>query len=404
MATVDWSYMDAERHFTESEDCWTRHLEAQFSDRSVHIAPGPDGTRYWHFGDHLLTKGRKVTTRIMTPGSYGAVVRGVEGGPAATDTLDAFLPEFTQRGAFLAEMDAQRIESALVMPDKALNVTWDLRHDVDAAHANVRAYNRWLEEDWGYDQDGRILGVPIVVLFDPEQAAAEVERVIEAGARAVLFNTGPVFGRSPADRAYDRVWGPLNDARVPVAFHIDYFGYHEFFSSAWGELAEPTSEADVNAFQWLTCAGMRPMMDMVASLVTHNLFGRFPDVNLISVSNGSEWVRDLQRLDDFTSPDFAWPRTESTWWKGGHLADPPSEQIRQHLYVAPFAWDDLSSVLAYVPSSRLLMATDYPHPDGFAKADDYLEIAHGLDEPTVRAITHDNLRTLLFPEGKSRPA
>jgi predicted TIM-barrel fold metal-dependent hydrolase len=352
----------------------------------------------WYFGSAPLTKARKVSTRIMLPGSYGRVVRGAAESTATQgQTLDAFLPEFIDRQTFLSVMDEQSIEAALVMAGQAVNVPFDLRFDPEAAHANVRAFNKWLAEDWGLAFQDRIFGVPIMVLFDPELAEQEVERVINDGARAILLNTGPVLGRSPADRIYDGFWARVNEARIPVIFHIDYFGYHDFFSAAWGEMAAPTSEADVNAFQWLTCAGSRPMMDMVASLVTNNLFGRFPNVNVVSVSNGSTWIRDLQRLDNYTSPDFAWPRNEATWWKGGHLTSAPSDTIREHVYVAPFIWDDMSEVLEYVPASRILMATDYPHPDGFAEASDYLSLLEKLDGETTRAITHDNLHGLIHP-------
>ena len=46
-------------------------------------------------------------------------------------------------------MDEQRVERALVMPVHAFNVTWDLRGDLDAAYANIRSFNWYLEEDWG---------------------------------------------------------------------------------------------------------------------------------------------------------------------------------------------------------------------------------------------------------------
>jgi predicted TIM-barrel fold metal-dependent hydrolase len=252
-----------------------------------------------------------------------------------------------------------------------------------------------VEEDWGFDDDHRIYATPLLVLFDPDLAVAELERVLNAGARAIALNTGPVLGHSPGDPKFDGFWGLLNEAKAPVCFHIDYFGYHDFFSAAWGELAEPVSEAQVNAFQWITCAGMRPMMDMVASLVMHNVFGKFPDVPILSVSNGSAWIKDLERLDAFASPDFPWPRDEAVWWPGGRLSAPPSEVIRQHLYVAPFVWDDMTEILEYVPAERVVMATDYPHPDGFAVAEEYLSLLTTVEPSVAQLITRDNFTRLL---------
>ena len=72
-------------------------------------------------------------------------------------------------------------------------------------------------------------------------AVTELQRVLGAGARAIILNIGPVLGKSPADLSFDRFWGLVNEAAIPVIFHIDFFGYHDFFSSAWGEVAEPSA-------------------------------------------------------------------------------------------------------------------------------------------------------------------
>ena len=397
--TNDESYrfFDAERHFSEPDDCWTRHLESRFADRAVHVRREPDGRGNWFFGDRPLTRAREATVDMMIPGSYGLMARGAEERkePGDGDAIDAFLPEFTNVETFLGVMDEQNVEAALVMGGETLNVPYDLRHDIDAAHANVRAYNRWIEEDWGFARENRVFGVPLMLLFDPAQGVAELQRVLDAGARAVLLNIGPVLGKSPADRAFDHFWSLVNEAAVPVVFHIDYFGYHDFFSSAWGEVAEPTSVAEINAFQWLTCAGMRPMMDMVASLVLHNLFGRYPSVNIMSLSNGSAWIRDLQRLDPFCDAGFPWGQEPSTWWRGGRLSALPSEIIAEHLYVAPFVWDSMEEVCQYVNPARIVMASDYPHPDGFADARDYSVLVKGLEPGDRQGIMRDNLRQLI---------
>src|SRR5579862_9188817 len=179
LAEPAYRYFDAERHFTEPDDCWTRHLESTFADRAVHVVRAADGTGIWYFGDRPLTRAREAIVDMMIPGSYGLMARRGASGPDDSQpaTMDAFLPEFTDVTTFLRVMDEQNVEAALVMAGEALNVPYDLRHDIDAAHANVRSFNRWLEEDWGYAREGRVFGVPLVVLFDPVQAVAELQRV-----------------------------------------------------------------------------------------------------------------------------------------------------------------------------------------------------------------------------------
>jgi predicted TIM-barrel fold metal-dependent hydrolase len=193
---------------------------------------------------------------------------------------------------------------------------------------------------------------------------------------------------------FDPFWSVANEASIPIVFHIDYFGYIDFFSTAWGEPAPPTSEAAVTPFQWLTCAGSRPMLDMVASLVLHNLFGRFPRLNIVSLSNGAMWIKDIARLDSMASPDFQW-RDNTSGWPGGPLDAAPSEIVREHLYVAPFAWDDFNEVTEFVPVERIVMATDYPHPDGFAVASDYETVLKGFSSDAIRAVMRENLNALI---------
>jgi hypothetical protein len=85
------------------------------------------------------------------------------------------------------------------------------------------AFNRWLEDDWGYRYDGRIFAVPYIALVEPAAAAAELRRVIDAGAVAVNIRAAPVAvpggRRSPFDPAYDAIWALAAEAGVVVATH-----------------------------------------------------------------------------------------------------------------------------------------------------------------------------------------
>ena len=51
------------------------------------------------------------------------------------------------------------------------------------AAAAFQAFNRWLEEDWGFAHEGRIFAVPYVQLLDPQAAVDELGSLVERGAR-----------------------------------------------------------------------------------------------------------------------------------------------------------------------------------------------------------------------------
>ena len=126
----------------------------------------------------------------------------------AVETLHA-------RGLAWADaMQRSLVEATILLPTLGVAVEYDLRDDVELSYASLRAFNRWLEQDWGYGDDGRIFAVPMLSLLDIDQAVLELERVIAAGARMVHLCTGPIAGRSPADPHFDPFWARCAEASM----------------------------------------------------------------------------------------------------------------------------------------------------------------------------------------------
>jgi len=56
-------------------------------------------------------------------------------------------------------------------------VETQLRETPEVLYPSLRAFNRWLEEDWGFDHEGRLIAAPMLVLASfSSVAAAPVER------------------------------------------------------------------------------------------------------------------------------------------------------------------------------------------------------------------------------------
>jgi len=111
------------------------------------------------------------------------------------------VPEFVDAKAHLTRMDEQGVESCLMLPTTGVGIEPQLREPKhrEALYPSIRAFNRWVEEDWGYGLDGRIYGALMMTLVDLDEAIREVDRIIAAGARFVVLTTGPIEGRSPGD-------------------------------------------------------------------------------------------------------------------------------------------------------------------------------------------------------------
>ena len=253
----------------------------------------------------------------------------------------------------------------------------------------MRAFNRWLEDDWGYAYQERIFAVPLIGLIDLEAACSELERVLRAGARMIHLKTGPVAGRSPADPFFDPFWSRVHEAGIPVVYHIGDPGYNALFGKAWGEDPNPAVRTQ-SAFQWAFLHGDRPIMETLGALTYHNLFGRYPELRIVSIENGSDWVAYLfKQLDKKKGMGRQGP------WPGGYFRGRPSEILRDHLQLTPYPEDDVRDLVALLGEDRVLFGSDYPHPEGLAEPNDFQDLLEGLPPDSIERVMRDNTARLL---------
>jgi hypothetical protein len=196
---LPYRLFDADNHYYEPRDAFTRHIEARYRDQAVHVVE-VDGKDAIFVGDRPFTFLAPYYRSVAAPGSLREMLRtlSASGSIAETARDHPIQPEYVDRSARLAVMDEQGVESCLMLPSLGVCVEHCMKHDVGQTYANLRAFNRWLEEDWGFGTDGRVFGVPLLSLLDVDEAVTELERVRDAGARIVHLRPGPVAGRSPA--------------------------------------------------------------------------------------------------------------------------------------------------------------------------------------------------------------
>ena len=58
-----------------------------------------------------------------------------------------------------------------------------MHEDVDLIYASIRAFNRWLVDDWGFAYKNRIYAGATMSLLDLDRAVAELEWLLEQGVR-----------------------------------------------------------------------------------------------------------------------------------------------------------------------------------------------------------------------------
>lgn len=382
---------DADSHLYETRDAFTRFLAPEHAHLGIRVVAGDDGSERILVGDKPFTFLKPLYDQAPVPGTLRDVLRNLSSGAITDVRLEGPVePEFVDPAARLAWMDEHHVEMAVVVPSLGGTVEVFMQDDPVQTAVNLHAFNQWLEEDWGFAAGGgRIYTTPMVSLLDVDAAVREVEWLRDRGARFLHLRPGPAGRRSPADPIFDPFWARVEEAGMVVVLHISESGYNELVSSAWSEDPHPSSW-NISAFQWTATYGDRPIMDTVTAMIMHNLFGRFPGLQLLSLENGSLWVPYL-----LAAMDKMKGMGRNSPWLGGRVTGRPSEIFRQHFHVSPFHEERIAPLIDAIGVDRIVFGSDYPHPEGVAEPAEYLHALEGLDQQSVRQIMGDNLRSLL---------
>jgi predicted TIM-barrel fold metal-dependent hydrolase len=391
MAVPTTGLFDADNHYYEARDCFTRYIDPSFRDRAIRLVQAADGSERVMVGNRPFTFLHDALRDVVNkPGSLRDMLRAMSSGSVnEADVTEVMQPEYVDRHARLALMDRQGVEAILLFPTLGVCVEHFMKDDPDQLYANFHAFNRWLDDDWGFAHEDRLFAAPVMSLRDVDRAVEELEVVLDRGARVVSLRPGPAFGRSPADPHFDPFWARVNEAGALVAFHIGESGYNEMMAPHWGDDPNPSSHRQ-SAFQWTNFYGDRPIMDTFSALVLHNLFGRFPNVRCLSVENGSLWVQYIiKAMNKMNGMGRNGP------WIGGRLTERPSEVFKRHVFVSPYHEEDIVALAGAIGDRQVLFGSDYPHPEGLAEPSDFADAIAPLGDDAVRAIMRDNLRGLL---------
>jgi predicted TIM-barrel fold metal-dependent hydrolase len=259
--------------------------------------------------------------------------------------------------------------------------------DIEALHATMHAFNRWLLETWSFQ--GPTVGAPLLSFADVDKALAELEWLLSEGARVINVCPGPVRGvgdvrHSPAHRRYDPIWQRINDAGVAIAYHAADTGYFRYFK----DYDDP---ADYNAFSNQIRLGSlwshdRPMQDMLAVMVMQRLFDRFPNLRIVSVEQGSSWLPVILK------------KLEKSYRQRPSLyAEDPTETIRRHLWMCPFWEDDIPQLVGLIGADRVVLGSDWPHPEGVEEPAQFAKYLDGLGDEQVEMVMRTNGRRLMTP-------
>ena len=383
MREIDFPIFDGDNHYYEAEDAFTRHMDRRMQHRCMQWAEVNGRRRLLVGGKVNRFIPNPTFDPVARPGCLDDYYQGKnEKGLSIRDAFGELEPirlEYRDRDARLEVMDGQGVHGAFFFPTLGVGMEEALIDDPEAVVAAFRAFNRWLEEDWGFAYQERIFAAPYLTLVDVDAAVAELEWALDHDARLVVMRSAPVrrpgSSRSLADPRFDPYWGLVNEAGITVAFHGGDAGYGRYFDD-WGEGGRV--EAFRSSSFKSVIGGSRAPFDTFAALVCHGLFQRFPNLRICSIEMGSNWVpwlvQSFKRAYGISPGDFP---------------EDPVETFRRHVWVNPFHEDDVQLLGGLMGADRLIMGSDWPHAEGLRTPTAYLRELEGFGEAEVRSIMRE---------------
>jgi len=377
---------DADNHYYEATDAFTRHLAPGLGRRVIEWAT-IGGRQYQVIGGQVFRGVANPTfDPVAEPGCLAQYFRGNPDGSNPLELLKArnpIRPEYRDRDARLAVMDSQGLGRVWMFPTLGMIHEEPLRHDPEAVTMMFSAFNRWLEEDWGFAYQDRIFAAPYLTLADCDWACRELEWALAHGARTIVMRpaapTTAAGQVAPADPRNDPFWARVNEAGITVVVHAGDAGYtsHGYatdgFTTDFGSIPQPIRMLQLE----------RPIEDFLASLIGDRLFDRFPNLRIASVENGAKFLPGLlERLSVVSHKLSGW------------FNEDPVETFRRHIWVNPFWEDHVDDVISCAGADHVLFGSDWPHIEALPEPLNYLDDVAHLSPADQRLILHDNTAEL----------
>ncbi|MEU9888886.1 amidohydrolase family protein [Sphaerisporangium sp. NPDC051011] len=348
-------------HIIEPPDLFERWLPRKYHDRAPRVerrsisrastlfnglVEDPDGDPgdVWFFGTSAYVLRRPIL--ILDGVETTAEMRGNE--PA---TYDEMHPACYNPQARLQVMSSQHVEASLAFPTFprfcGQAFSEQTADDREFGLACVQAYNDFMVEEWAGDSGGRLIPLPVVPLWDPELAAAEIRRNAARGVRAVAFSE--IVGHLGYGSIHGGTWDPFfaacEETGTVICMHI---------GSSSKMMPMPPDAPDVVT----TTLQFSNSYASIADFVFSGVLVRYPRLKLAYSEGQAGWLPyAMERMDH--------AYLHHTW---GHGEEPmpelPSAYIRRNVFGCIFADRHAIEQAEKIGVDNIMFEVDFPHADG----------------------------------------
>jgi predicted TIM-barrel fold metal-dependent hydrolase len=337
---------DADSHIMESLDWLSSHADPKIRERLGSMRLEAGGSGAVKAIERALERQRdvKATAAIATDvvtgpkgwAAYGAIDPGER-----TKALDDL--GFARQLVFTTFAGSQFLPSP----------------DPEVKYGGSRALNRAMGAFCSGDK--RLMGVGVVPLDDAKRAAAEIDKAIEAGVKAIWIPAAPAGEVSPGHPDLDIVWARLAEAHVPFVLHVG--AGSPSLPPAYHKNGHPRPKDWLGGGENLRAKDYFALnfapQNFLCALALDGVFDRHPALRGGVIELGAGWVPDmLRRLDQ------AWKGWRKTDPVVASLSVPPSEFIRRAVRFTPYATENAGTIIREGGEELFLFSSDYPHPEG----------------------------------------
>lgn len=388
MPQLPYLAFDADNHYYEAEDAFTRHIDRRMERRCMQWA-NINGKKKLLVGGKICHFIPNPTfDPVAKPGCMDDYFRGnnPEGKSLKElfGELEPIRAEYRDRDARLKLLDEQGVEATFMFPTLGVGMEQALKDDPEAVCAAFRAFNRWLDEDWGCNYKDRIFAAPYITLVDPAWAVEELQWALDRDARVVVMRSAPAMhpngNRAPGHPAHDAFWKLASDAGITVAYHSGDSGYRQM-QEMWGE------QQDFKAFGLPLLDHLltpEPISDTIAALLADGVFERHPNLRIATIESGSEWL-----------PPLCKKLRKVAGQHPGAFHEDPVETLRRHVWVSPYYEDDIGELKKWLGADHILFGSDYPHAEGLAEPVSFIDDLEGFSDEETRLVMRDNGMSLI---------
>lgn len=384
---------DADNHYYESEDAFTRHVPPEWQPRCVQWVAM--GKRKYHLVGGKMCEAvvNPTFNPVAKPGALHKYFRGNPEGKSAMEYLqdrEPTPPEYMNRDARIERLDQQGVESVWLFPTLGVLYEELLVDDPEAVKVLFRGFNRWIEEDWGFAYKNRIFAAPYISLVDVDFAVEELEWALDKGARQIVLRPAAVFTEegafSPGNERFDPFWARVNEAGICTVIHAGDSGYttHGYVEDGFraGSVKKMAPRPSIKDFNI-----ERAAYDWLITMSFDKIYERFPNLRVASVENGSGFLGGLfKKLQQNANKAPGW------------FKEDPAELFKEKVWINPFWEDDVYEVVEYMGPDRVIFGSDWPHIEGMPQPLDYVVELKDFDEATQRKILLENATELNTPK------